>query len=271
MEKVKDKAGEQYWSQVWKQMELPPAINTTDHSLANHLNIAFHQTFQKFLSDFDLKGKQLLEVGCGNSVWLPYFAQQFGVIPNGLDYSEHGCKQAEAILKRENLNGKIYHADMFTPPAELKEQFDVVVSLGVVEHFSNTKAAIDALKFFLKPGGILLTSIPNHAGLLGWLQKTINRPVYDIHIILDKEMLVEAIESAGMKNLKSTYLPGCSFYVNMDIIDKKPAFYSFKKFLSKISGLKTKVFWAMEKVIGRIPPSKAFSAAILSVAEKPKA
>lgn len=271
MEKVKDKAGEQYWTQVWKQVELPPPINVNDFSLSNHLNIAFHETFEKLLSGFDLSNKKMLEVGCGNSVWLPYFAKQYGLLPYGLDYSEHGCKQAEAILNRENLEGKIYHSDLFSPPSELKEQFDMVVSLGVVEHFSDTEAAIEALKFFLKPGGILLTSIPNHAGLLGWLQKTINRPVYDIHVILDKEMLVKAIESAGLKNLKSTYLPGCSFYVNMDIIDKKPAFYSFKKTLSKISGLKTKVFWALEKIFGRMFPSKTFSAAILSVAIKPVA
>jgi cyclopropane fatty-acyl-phospholipid synthase-like methyltransferase len=268
VETVSDKAGEQYWSSVWKKMDLPDSIDVNNKSLSNHLNIAFHKTFQLLLSGHDLSGKKLLEVGCGNSVWLPYFAKQYGVFPFGLDYSEHGCQQARAILKRENLAGEIYHADMFSPPQHLVEQFDVVVSLGVVEHFTNTSEAIKALKIFLKPRGLLLTSIPNHAGFLGWLQKIINRPVYDIHVILDKEMLVEAIEKTGMKSLKATYLPGCSLYVNMDVVENKPAFSDFKKFLATCAGLKTKAIWMIEKITGRIPPSKWFSPAILSLAVK---
>jgi 2-polyprenyl-3-methyl-5-hydroxy-6-metoxy-1,4-benzoquinol methylase len=269
-ETVADKAGEQYWSSVWKQMQLPPPINPADNSLANHLNISFHRTFKKLLNGFDLTGKSLLEVGCGNSVWLPYFAKEYRVKPFGLDYSKHGCEQAEAILKREMLHGEIYHADMFSPPEHLNKKFDIVVSLGVVEHFTDTVSAIRALNFFLKPGGLLLTSIPNHAGLLGWLQKTIHRQVYDIHVILDKKMLVDSIETAGLKNINSTYLPGCSFYVNMDVINKRPELFGLKKCLAKCAAITTKLFWILEKIFGRIPPSKAFSPAILSLAEKPK-
>ncbi len=266
---IVDKAGEAYWSSVWKQMPLPPPIDSEDKSLASHLNVSFHRTFQKLFKGYELNGKLLLEVGCGNSVWLPYFAKQYGVKPFGIDYSKHGCEQAEAILKRERVSGNIYHADMFSPPESLKERFDIVVSLGVIEHFTDTIAAIRALSYFLKPGGLLLTSIPNHAGILGWLQKVINRPVYDIHVILDKEKLTKAIERAGMKNLHSTYLPGCSLYVNMDVIKSKPKFFGLKKLISKGTALMTKLIWMAERLFGRTRPSKMFSPAILSLAVKP--
>jgi 2-polyprenyl-3-methyl-5-hydroxy-6-metoxy-1,4-benzoquinol methylase len=262
-----DKAGERYWTEVWERTSLPEAINPTDFSIGNHLNISFHNTFNQLLGKYSLKGKKLLEVGCANSVWLPYFARQFGILPFGLDYSKKGCEQAAAILKRENLTGEIFHADMFNPPANLKGQFDVVVSLGVVEHFSDLNTTFNALKFFLKPEGLLLTAIPNHCGLLGLLQRIINKPVYDIHIIIDKNDLIVAQQKAGLEIISSAYLPGCSLFVNMDIIQAKPAFFKFKMLLAKFFGMLTKLIWIIERMTKRTPASKMFSPAILTLSK----
>src|SRR5438552_12828083 len=48
--------------------------------------------------------------------------------------STSGCEQARAVLARDGVDGKIVEADVFTPPSELHESFDVVFTLGVVEH-----------------------------------------------------------------------------------------------------------------------------------------
>lgn len=55
----------------------------------------------------------------------------------------------------------------FSPPASMLGKFDVVVTFGVVEHFIDTRACLDAMSQFLKPGGLLVTSIPNLAGWIG--------------------------------------------------------------------------------------------------------
>ena len=120
-------------------------------------------------------------------MWLPYFAKEFAFEVYGIDYSEIGCQQAKQILEYEGVNGKIVCADFFSPPGSMLKAFDVVVSFGVLEHFEDTTACIAAFSKFLKPGGLLITNIPNLCGLNGLIQKMINRSIFDIHVPLDKK------------------------------------------------------------------------------------
>ena len=93
---------------------------------------------------------------------------------SGLDYSDIGCQKSRAILRNEGVEGQIFHGDMFDPPAHLKGKFDVVFSNGLVEHFEDTKKAVSACASFLKPGGMMVTLIPNLSGMLGPLQQILD-------------------------------------------------------------------------------------------------
>jgi len=84
----------------------------------------------------------------------PYFAKEFGFKVYGIDYSEIGCKQAREVLSNTGVEGNVICAIFFSPPENLIDAFDVVVSFGVVEHFEDT-AGIAAFSRFLKPNGIL--------------------------------------------------------------------------------------------------------------------
>ena len=46
--------------------------------------------------------RTILEIGCGNSTWLPYLAKKTGAQVAGIDYSEEGCAlvQNRLILDR---------------------------------------------------------------------------------------------------------------------------------------------------------------------------
>ena len=79
---------------------------------------------------------------------------------------------------------------MFDPPDDMKGQYDLVMSFGVVEHFKDTTACLKACAAFVKPGGQMFTMIPNMTGLVGSLQKIIDRNVYDIHVPLSCKMLM---------------------------------------------------------------------------------
>src|SRR5439155_16374620 len=123
---------------------------------------------------------------------LPYFAKYFRFDVCGLDRSSLGCEKARLILARESVDGRVYTADLFSPPEELFDKFDVAISFGVVEHFENTTETLKALRRFLVRGGMMLTVIPNFVGLLGTLQRLVNQSVYDIHVPLDKDDLASA-------------------------------------------------------------------------------
>ncbi len=266
IEETKDRAGEDYWSSVWKNTELPEPINPLNKGLKNHIIIEFDKIFKKVLGNFDLKGKKILEVGCGNSVWLPYLSKTFNLVPTGLDYSEFGCEQERRIFQRDAIKGEVYCADMFNPPVELLGSFDIVLSMGVVEHFDDTSAAIMSLKKFLKKDGMIITTIPNNTGLLGWLQKIINKPIYDIHNIIDKEDLEKAHFKNNFNVIFSEYVVGVGLHVNLDAKDEPVRKLKLKKWIVKVLSLITTCFWFFEMNIFRIPPSKMFSPAVILIA-----
>src|SRR5579863_9871167 len=120
---------EAYWSEFWQ----------SDRDKQNLINPAsdeyrdFHEFFRTAFADH--KGR-LLEIGCGGSRWLPYFARQFGFEVWGIDYSSTGCQKASAILASTRVPGTVLERDAFAPNEDLLEEFDVVVSLGLVEHFA---------------------------------------------------------------------------------------------------------------------------------------
>lgn len=72
----------------------------------------------------------------------------------GLDYSFSGLLDS---VKGEN---HLVCSDLFTPPF-VEESFDLVFSLGVIEHFSNPKSVIARHLDLLKINGLLLITVPN--------------------------------------------------------------------------------------------------------------
>jgi SAM-dependent methyltransferase len=148
----------------------------------------------------------ILEVGCGNSSWLPYLGKRTGASVSGLDYSASGCKLAEANLAAEQVEGTIYHGDLFSPPENLIGQFDFVYSLGVVEHFSDTDGVIMALKRFVRPGGWLLTEIPNLKGSFHGLLTHFWQPgIFFKHVPLNSDDLSTAYERCGLSQVEAGY------------------------------------------------------------------
>ena len=117
-----DRAGVGYWSELWTAGSLPAAIDPKDTSRWNYVNRRLDGYFRVLFGAMRAGGVRLLEIGCGNSVWLPYFRKEHGFTIDGLDYSPVGCEGERRILEREKLEGTIHCADLFDPPAALAEQ-----------------------------------------------------------------------------------------------------------------------------------------------------
>ncbi len=265
MGQIVDKAGEQYWSAVWNTTNLPESINTLDNSLGNRINIRYHELFINLLKSEETSGKKMLEVGCGNSVWLPYFSKEFGMLTDGLDYSEAGCEQSRKIFKRDGVNGNIHLGDMFNPPGELVGKYDFVISMGVIEHFSDTSEVIRVLKRFLKPGGILITSLPNHNGLLGLIVKVFNRPLFNIHYLIDVKHIKDGYNDNGMQLNFLDYVLCPSFFLNLDQHNGKLNFFFIRKIIAKLLAVFSLILIFADKNLFRIPSSRTISPAIMAV------
>jgi len=194
----RDRAGAEHWDAVWQQGTLPRAARPDARGIWHHRERQWHAWFARAFAGIDTQGKRLLEIGAARSEWLPYFAQQFGFIVTGLDYSELGVEQCRQVLTNEGVRGDVVLGDFRTPPSELVGAFDVVTSFGVIEHFEDTSQAIRQAACMVKPGGLLISVVPNMTGMVGWLQRALNRPVYDIHVALNRERLLAAHQAAGL-------------------------------------------------------------------------
>lgn len=265
-----DKAGKDYWNNSWSENQISDTINPRRMGLNNYVNKCFHKYFHQVFSGMEMNGVKLLEIGCARSAWLPYFAKEFGFKVTGLDYSEIGCQQAMQILSNEGVQGEVICADFSRPPKSMLEGFDVVVSFGVIEHFQDTVACIDAFSKFLKPNGIMITNIPNMVGLIGLIEKFMNRHVFEMHLLLDRDSLRGAHEISGLEVLDCNYFIFTNFSVcNLNGITSSSIEWHLKKIFLVILVRFSMIIWLVEDRVGSFKPNKVTSAYINCTAHKP--
>jgi SAM-dependent methyltransferase len=260
------KTDEGYWTGLWSATALPPPFDPTS---ADYLGKRYHEVFERHLpkSNGEL---ELLELGCGTSRWLPYFARHFGFRVSGLDYSEVGCNAAREILNRDGVTGTVLHGDVFNPASDFENRFDVVISLGLVEHFRDTGSALRSFARFAKPGGLVVTTVPNMAGWQGVVQKhLINRSVYDGHEPLDLERLEAAHRDAGLVRVAAGPVGILDFHnLNVGVPEGRKEIFWVRLLIYKILTRLSRIIWALDSVV-KIPVSTRTAAAFYYVAQKP--
>ncbi len=126
-----------------------PATLTGLQKAKNHLR-------QMFLTD--LKPGRLLDVGCGDGVFLDRMRKE-GWAVDGVDFDEHAIENAK--LK---YGLKLWHGDLHSAHFQA-DSFDAITLSHVIEHVTNPGELMVELKRILKPGGRVVLTTPNSAGL----------------------------------------------------------------------------------------------------------
>ena len=254
----KDKATEPYWSEVWEKAGVPDYEPIERRSRSEQVYL--HPFFKRHLEP--MRGASIIEVGCGNSTWLPYFAHEFGMKVSGLDYSPVGANSAREVLKKAGVEGDIHLADVFSPPENVIAAHDAVVSLGVIEHFLDTSEIVAAAARLVKPGGLVLSTLPNLSGRMGTAQKILERRVYDVHVPLSAEDVRRGHEQAGLEVIECEYACPYDFHMNHSA---GPA----RKIAHKVLMRLTRTMWSMERVTGPLTPNRGNATYILCAARVP--
>jgi SAM-dependent methyltransferase len=112
-------------------------------------------------------GERVLEVGCAPARWLVFYAERFGARVEGIEYTGRGVALSRTNLELCGISGEVRHGDFFElDPAS----FDLVLSLGFIEHFDDVERAFARHVEFVAPGGRLVVGVPNYRGVNRWLQ-----------------------------------------------------------------------------------------------------
>jgi SAM-dependent methyltransferase len=106
----------------------------------------------------------------------------------------------EAALQVNGLGPEdvqVYEGDMFE--VELPRTYDVVLSGGLVEHFSDPAAALERHDRWVAPGGTVIVTVPNFRGLNGEVQRRLNPDNLALHNqdVMLPGSLADALGSAG--------------------------------------------------------------------------
>ena len=191
-----DRAGSEYWNSVWTDKVV---IHETDVNY--YTNSLLHKLYKQFFKRDE--EKSIVEIGCSLSANLLYFNKYYKYQINGFDYEKISALKTEEIYEKMGYKTNIYHRDFFSK--EKSELYDIVSSFGVFEHFEHLDKSIEQTNHYLKEEGMILTVIPNMNGVVGFLQKLLNRKVYDVHIPYKREDILISHEKAGYETLFCDY------------------------------------------------------------------
>jgi len=104
-------------------------------------------------------GRQILDVGCGTGTMLTHLARFGDARGVDMDLEAVGYCHDRGLLH-------VTQSGADSLPFE-KDRFDLVTALDVVEHIDDDLAALREMRRVIKPGGLLLLTVPAYRFLWG--------------------------------------------------------------------------------------------------------
>jgi cyclopropane fatty-acyl-phospholipid synthase-like methyltransferase len=223
-----------FWIKYWE--------NKTNLNIKVKPNYILSEILKKITSKN--KVKTAIELGGYPGYYAIYLKKYLNIESTLLDYVVIK-KQIESLLKINELNVnsvKLIEADLFN--YDIKTKYDLVLSVGLIEHFENTSEIIKMHTDFLNEKGVLFINIPNFKGLNGLIQKYFDLENYKKHNIdcMNIEKLHSICKQLGLKNIEVRYYG--SFMIWLENFDEKSFF--FKKAFN--------IIWLFFKVIFKLIP-----------------
>lgn len=159
-----------------------------------------------------------LEIGSAPGDFMVRFAKTFDVIPFGLEYTSHGAELNRKIFEFNGFNPDgVIEADFFSDKflSENKNQFDIVISRGFIEHFSNVEEVVNRHSALLKNGGLLIMLIPNLRGIYYPWTKKFNPAQLPLHNLdlMKEEVFRLACQVPELETYRCGYFGTLSFWM----------------------------------------------------------
>jgi 2-polyprenyl-3-methyl-5-hydroxy-6-metoxy-1,4-benzoquinol methylase len=191
----------EYWEDKWKErFDIEIILNLK--WLNGYLYRRVSEILRLSLSPSPKK--TFLEVGCGGGRWLAYFKTTFGYEIYGIDYSMKGCELARKVANSAGISEKNIQCKDLLAFANEGREFDVVFSDGFLEHFENPAEVVGLIDCLVKPGGTLITIIPNLTGLHKLLIKYLGREkaIFSYHRAIRLQELYDIYLQLGYRRIK---------------------------------------------------------------------
>lgn len=202
------------WDYQWKKYNLKPYFKPNLKLIGIILKI-----FNK-----DLKNKKILELGAGSGSDITLLTQ-LGADGYGSDFSSKSIDSIKYWSKQKRVRVHAVQADIYNLPFK-KNYFDLVYSVGLMEHFQEALPLIKKQLDIVKPGGYLIIDVPQKFTLYSLakhIRMGLNTHPFGWETEYSKGELVEVAKMIGQK-------PHLIYGREYDVFDKL-SLYLKTKFL----------------------------------------
>lgn len=126
---------------------------------------ASEKHWEFFYNSAEIKGKSVLDAGCGTGIFSFIFAKKGASKVTGIDISQRSLETAERMTKYFELRNISFQiVNMLKLPFP-SASFDIVWAWGAVHHTTDPLRSLEELIRVLKPGGSLLLAVYRKTGL----------------------------------------------------------------------------------------------------------
>ncbi len=128
--------------------------------------ISLTNEMTEVLKESNWKGKKVIDVGCGTGMFAYAVAQKGGIV-TGMDYIPEAIQVASSTYSHSNLKYVVGDA------RSVSGKYDVIVSLGTLEHLDDPLLVLKNFKRHLAPGGKIIITCPNWMNPRGYVLQTL--------------------------------------------------------------------------------------------------
>ncbi len=158
-------------------------------------NFQAHLQVYQFMAQF-VKGKTVLDVGCGTGYGANYLLEQGAGSVWGVDHAGDAIAYAKKHYTDPRISFREMNAEVLSLP---NDSFDVVTSSENLEHLKNPSKCIAEIKRVLKRKGLLVLGTPNKELSSPGAEKSGN-PFHE------KEFTFEELDSLLRKHFRSVFI-----------------------------------------------------------------
>jgi SAM-dependent methyltransferase len=152
---------EAYWDEYWQRhvAALPMEIERRHDTL--QVNAILDVLEAHFPQSPALSA---LEIGGAPGQYLAYLHRRFGYRCAIVDLAAYGCVVTRRNFELLGIPVDVFERDVLDPRLDIG-RFDVVYSLGLIEHFDELEPIVAAHARLVRPGGTLVLGVPNMRGV----------------------------------------------------------------------------------------------------------
>ncbi len=221
----------EFWFNYWKSKK-------SEILQVKKTNSAIHQLLDEIVEKNDILSA--IELGGFPGEFSIHLFQKHGIESTLLDYYIDS-ELFKELLKVNKIDDPeaigLIEFDLLSDN-EPTTKYELVYSLGLIEHFKDTSGIMAKHLVFLKSNGTLLIEIPNFRGVNGWIQKTFDKENYSVHNIdcMDPDYLKSIATNLGLKDVSANYFGKFGIW-----LEKRDTRNAWVRFVIKVISIAGKV------------------------------